>query len=58
MGVSNDSATSISKWTYSPMIDLIRPRGLRTRRKESSETRMPLRLMAYCPKAVARWLHG
>jgi hypothetical protein len=115
--VSNDSAASISKRTYSPMIDLdpaarvppcsgdgieglrpmVKPGGvspggygarirdglfdeslyrlravgegifgaltmefgdrMRTRRKESSETRL-LRLMVYYLKVVARWLYG
>jgi hypothetical protein len=31
---------------------------MRTRRKESSETRILLRLMVYYLKVVARWLHG
>jgi hypothetical protein len=31
---------------------------MRTRRKESSETRILLRLLVYCLKVVARWLHG
>ena len=31
---------------------------MRTGRKESSETRILLRLLVYCLKVVARWLHG
>jgi hypothetical protein len=32
--------------------------GARRQRRESSETRMLPRLMVYCLKVVARWLHG